>query len=251
MPPDHYECYRLAGYVFAQLSQVALRLIKLAVLALYYRVFPTIRMRRAVVTVASLVTIWLNMKGTCLNAVAADQAQIGANLGLDVLLFLPLPIIARMRISTAKKIGMVLLFTIGLATCFISGARLVLASIDLRYDTSYNPTPSLLQGQMVQIMIMAVYEPLGSILCANLPLTYKPVLIGLAGVFRKQDAFALPPDDGPSTWHHVPEGKKKERHERWYGDNNRSSNPNCQWLSSRCGRSPLGGGPGCPKLGNS
>ncbi|KAL4791096.1 hypothetical protein BDV19DRAFT_315365 [Aspergillus venezuelensis] len=226
MPPDHYEGYRLAGYIFAQLSQVALGLTKLAVLALYYRVFPTTRMRRAVITVASLVTIWLvsmeivyflfctpfekiwhrNMNGTCLDAVAADKAQIGANLGLDVLIFLlPLPIIARMRNPTTKKIGMVLLFTIGFVTCFISGARLVLANIDLGYDTSW---------QMVPIMIMAVYEPLGSILCANLPLTYKPVLTGLGGVFGKQDPFALPPDDGPSTWYHVHrkfrrEGRKK------------------------------------------
>ncbi|KAL4962062.1 uncharacterized protein BDV14DRAFT_203216 [Aspergillus stella-maris] len=157
MPPEHYEPYRLIGYVFTQLSQIALALTKLAVLALYYRVFPSQRMRRSVIYVVILVGAWMvameivyflfcrpfekiwhrNMEGTCVDAAKADKAHIATNMILDVIIFLlPMPIITRLRVPTGKKIGMGFLFTVGFATCFISGTRLVLGELGLAPDTS-------------------------------------------------------------------------------------------------------------------
>lgn len=105
-------------------------------LALYYRIFITPRFRLVVILTVVWVILWLmtmeivlglecrpiskfwnsSVEGTCFNLVAFSYFTNIANLVTDIWIFLlPLPVILRLQITKNKKIGLSLLFSVGLA----------------------------------------------------------------------------------------------------------------------------------------
>ncbi|RDW83548.1 uncharacterized protein DSM5745_03874 [Aspergillus mulundensis] len=175
---------------------------KLSVLALYYRAFPSLTIRRVSSATAVVTILWFlatdfawtfqcipvqkmwntMIDGNCLAAHSALYWQAGSNLGLDIWIFImPLPLIAKMRmISTRQKLCLVFLFSVGLASCVLGAARIALLvqvqmmSPDFTWDG-------------VPFSILSVWELVTALLCANLPIIYKPIAAG----FRRARAMGL------------------------------------------------------------
>ncbi|KKK25579.1 hypothetical protein AOCH_000075 [Aspergillus ochraceoroseus] len=195
------ETFMLGDYVFSHFYDFAIASTKLSVLALYYRLFPTQKFRFIVTLTAGFVFLWLatmefvlgfqcrpiqkfwnsEIPGKCFDLVAFSYFTNITNLATDIWIFvLPLPIILRLQISRPKKIGLSFLFSVGLATCAVSAVRLSVVVSQGSSDFTWAGVP---------LGILSVWEPLGGILCANLPIIYKP----LVTAFRR--AAGLPSAD--------------------------------------------------------
>jgi sterol desaturase/sphingolipid hydroxylase (fatty acid hydroxylase superfamily) len=106
------------------------------VLALYYRIFVTLKFRIVVLTTAVFVILWLmtmeillglqcrpisrfwdpDVPGKCLNLVEFTYFTNVTNLVTDIWIFsLPLPVIFKLQMSRNRKIALSFLFSIGLA----------------------------------------------------------------------------------------------------------------------------------------
>ncbi|KAL2850188.1 hypothetical protein BJY01DRAFT_136012 [Aspergillus pseudoustus] len=179
-------------YVFNHFYNFAIASTKLSVLALYHRIFPKPVFQRIVILTAIFVVLWLvtmelvmgfecrpiarlwekpweswdsTVEVGCLGLVAFGRFTNITNLATDLwILALPLPIIFGLQISTTKKIGLSFLFSMGLATCGVSAARLNVLVTRGSSDFTYASVP---------LRILSVWEPLGGILCANLPICHK------------------------------------------------------------------------------
>ncbi|GKZ23063.1 hypothetical protein AbraIFM66951_008995 [Aspergillus brasiliensis] len=192
LPTKEVETFMMGDYIFSHFYDVAIASTKLSVLALYYRIFITPKFRLVVILTVVWVILWLmtmeivlglecrpiakfwdsSVEGTCFNLVAFSYFTNIANLVTDIWIFLlPLPVILRLQITKNKKIGLSLLFSVGLATCAISAARLTVVVTQGSSDYTWAGVP---------LGILSAWEPLGGILCANLPVIYK----SLAAVFR-------------------------------------------------------------------
>lgn len=69
--------------------------------------------------------LWGALDGECLNLVASGYFINISNLVSDMWIFLlPIPTILRLHTSKHRKISLCFLFSVGLGTCVISGARL-------------------------------------------------------------------------------------------------------------------------------
>ncbi|KAL4797004.1 hypothetical protein BDV19DRAFT_377751 [Aspergillus venezuelensis] len=190
---EDVKTFMMGDYIFSHFYDFAIASTKLSVLALYYRIFPKPHFRRVVILTAVFVVMWLtamelvlgfqcrpiqrfwdlDVDGECFNLVAFSYFTNITNLVTDLwILVLPLPIIMRLHISRDKKIGLSLLFSVGLATCTVSAARLSVVVSQGSDDFTWASVP---------LGILSVWEPLGGILCANLPISYKP----LSAAFRK------------------------------------------------------------------
>lgn len=120
---------------------------KLSILALYYRVFispGTPYFRFAVHVTVGFVLAWIVVleivlgfecrpiqawwgaaSGTCLDTVAVGFFTNSTNMALDIWIFaMPIPTLLNMLASRSEKIRLCFLFSLGLATCSISAARL-------------------------------------------------------------------------------------------------------------------------------
>ncbi|KAL4925436.1 uncharacterized protein BDV17DRAFT_185127 [Aspergillus undulatus] len=190
---EDVKTFMMGDYIFSHFYDFAIASTKLSVLGLYYRVFPKPVFRRVVTLTAVFVVLWLatmefvlgfqcrpiqrfwdsDVDGECFNLVAFSYFTNITNLVTDLWIFvLPLPIIIRLHISRNKKIGLSLLFSVGLATCTVSAARLSVVVSQGSNDFTWAGVP---------LGILSVWEPLGGILCANLPISYRP----LSAAFRK------------------------------------------------------------------
>ena len=132
------------NYIFSHFYDVAIVSTKLSVLALYYRIFVTPVFQTIVIATATLIFMWLvtmevvlglecrpiqawwgATDGSCVNQVAFGYFTNITNLASDMWIFLlPIPTILRLQISKQRKISLCFLFSVGLGTCVISGARL-------------------------------------------------------------------------------------------------------------------------------
>ncbi|KAL3455772.1 hypothetical protein BJX64DRAFT_294731 [Aspergillus heterothallicus] len=185
--------FMMGDYIFSHFYNAAIASTKLSVLALYYRIFPKTTFRCLLILTATFVVLWLltmelvlgfqcrpiarfwdsDIPGACFDLVAFSYFTNITNLITDLWIFaLPIPIICGLQVSRNKKVGLSLLFSIGLATCAVSAARLSVVVSQGSPDFTY---------EGVSLGILSVWEPLGGILCANLPICYKP----LASGFRK------------------------------------------------------------------
>ncbi|KAL3474063.1 hypothetical protein BJX99DRAFT_271916 [Aspergillus californicus] len=227
VPEQDLKTFMLGDYVFSHFYDFAIASTKLSVLALYYRIFPKRAFRRVVILTAVFVLLWLatmsfvlgfmcrpiqrfwdvSVQGHCLNLVAFSYFTNITNLVTDLWIFvLPLPIILQLHVSRNKKIGLSFLFCIGLATCGISAARLSVVVSQGSSDFTCD----------VPLGILSVWEPLGGILCANLPITYKP----LSTAFRKVTGLSssdTSPDiskRSPRSWHRLDHMGKTKKHPR-------------------------------------
>ena len=112
---------------------------KLSILALYWRIFATVRFRAAVAVTAAVVFCWLVAievalglgcrpiqgwwdaaaaeAGSCVDKVAFTYATNSINLATDFWIFaMPLPVILGLQASMDRRIGLCFLFSVGLGT---------------------------------------------------------------------------------------------------------------------------------------
>ncbi|RDW81590.1 uncharacterized protein DSM5745_05147 [Aspergillus mulundensis] len=223
------------GYVATAIYIIATASTKLSVLSLYHRAFPSIKFQRMCLATAVIVIMWLlgslllqalicrpirklwepTTPGRCADTMVQNYFYTVSILALDLWIFaLPLPLILRMRmITTRKKIGLGCLFSIGLGTCLIVALRVVFIPTDPRMFCQYIPASpwrstthlTTLPANATVFVILTTWEPVGGILCANLPLIYKPV----ADAFRRimGTSRCSPGDDspqgGPHSWYQL------------------------------------------------
>ncbi|PYH87986.1 hypothetical protein BO71DRAFT_436202 [Aspergillus ellipticus CBS 707.79] len=185
LPTTEVEKFMRGDYIFSHFYDFAIASTKLSVLALYHRIFITPKFRLIVLATVVWVILWLmtmeivlglecrpiqkfwssGVAGTCFNLVAFSYFTNITNLLTDIWIFLlPVPVILRLQITREKKLGLSLLFSVGLATCAISAARLTVVVTQGSTDYTWAGVP---------LGILSAWEPLGGILCANLPLIYK------------------------------------------------------------------------------
>lgn len=127
--------YRQGNYIFSHFYNVTLGMIKLSILAFYYRVFITPAFRRVVLATIAFITLWVLtitivlalecrpiakfwnplVPGKCFNLVAFSYFTNISNLVTDIWIFLlPIPVIWRLHISNNQKLGLCGVFLIGL-----------------------------------------------------------------------------------------------------------------------------------------
>ncbi|KAL4947146.1 hypothetical protein BDW69DRAFT_190465 [Aspergillus filifer] len=239
LSPDSVRMIGMGQYVMGHMYQVAIALTKLSVLALYYRASNSKLFHRVVFATAAVVVLWLinieillfwvcqpisifwgNHDGFCYDMCAFALSNNIINLCMDLwILVLPLPIIFRMRVSTKHKILLSSLFSIGLATCGVSAARIPFNHIECRVDTTYT---------LSTLTIFSMWEPLGGILCANIPIIYKP--LGMA--IRRRFGWSTTimenpaPDQESPSWAHFKQAVQRKKIPCWEistGDNTQNS----------------------------
>ncbi|KAG6366929.1 hypothetical protein INS49_001110 [Diaporthe citri] len=174
----------LGNYIFSHFYDVAIVSTKLSVLALYYRVFVTPAFRTIVILTAAFILLWLvtmdvvlglecrpiqawwgATDGSCVDLVAFGYFTNIINLASDMWIFLvPNPTILRLHTSKYRKISLCFLFSVGLGTCVISGARLSVIFSTGVTDITWDEVP---------LGILSAWEPCGGILCANVPMIYR------------------------------------------------------------------------------
>ncbi|GCB17918.1 hypothetical protein AAWM_00803 [Aspergillus awamori] len=233
LPTKEVETFMMGDYIFSHFYDVAIASTKLSVLALYYRIFITPKFRLVIILTVVWVILWLmtmeivlglecrpiakfwnsSVEGTCFNLVAFSYFTNIANLVTDIWIFLlPLPIILHLQITKNKKIGLSLLFSVGLATCAISAARLTVVVTQGSSDYTWAGVP---------LGILSAWEPLGGILCANLPIIYKSlaaVLRSIKGTLRTHGSRSA----HPSSTQRQAKSSANNHHNTWLQLNNGS-----------------------------
>ncbi|KAF1918110.1 hypothetical protein BDU57DRAFT_187414 [Ampelomyces quisqualis] len=175
---------RKGDYIFSHFYDLALVAVKLGILAFYYRVFVHTIFRSVVLATAAFVVAWgigitvtlflacrpLNaywdatIKGQCLTMVTFVYFTNVSNLITDICIFLmPIPMIWHLQLQTKKKLLLSFIFCIGLATCVISSIRLTVVLGRGSADFTWYYVP---------LGAYSVFEPLGGILCTNLPIIW-------------------------------------------------------------------------------
>ncbi|KAH7130846.1 hypothetical protein EDB81DRAFT_845510 [Dactylonectria macrodidyma] len=116
---------------------------------------------------------WTPLKeGTCLDLRSFYYASFGVKLATDIILFVqPIPVVWRLQLSTAKRIGVVLMLSLGLFVCVISIIRVTYISV-IKGDITY---------ALVEPMLWSEIEVCALILCACIP-SFRPFLRGFPSV---------------------------------------------------------------------
>ncbi|OCK95967.1 uncharacterized protein K441DRAFT_63631 [Cenococcum geophilum 1.58] len=226
---EDLKIFRKGDYVFSHFYDMALGSVKLAILAFYYRVFIVPIFQRIVLATAAFVVCWEiaitvtlalvcrpintfwddSVKGTCLNLVTFTYFTNISNLATDIWIFLlPIPVILRLQLPLSRKIGLCAIFSVGLATCVVSAIRITVVlghgSPDFTWAT-------------VSLGAYSVFEPLGGILCTNLPIIwhmYRKIRSPLKNTsYSKQTQSTRPSrpsrqhssvDESPNRWLPLP-----------------------------------------------
>lgn len=123
------------NYIFSHFYNITLGMVKLSILAFYYRIFIIPLFRRIVLATITFIGLWVltitvvlalqcrpirkfwnpAVPGTCFDLVAFSYFTNITNLVTDVWIFLlPVPLIIRLHISTSRKIGLCGVFMVGL-----------------------------------------------------------------------------------------------------------------------------------------
>ncbi|KAJ4362601.1 hypothetical protein N0V95_001406 [Ascochyta clinopodiicola] len=175
---------RKGDFVFSHFYDLALVSVKLGILAFYWRIFIHPIFRKIILATAAFVVAWgigitvtlflvcrpLNaywdrtVNGTCLTIVTFTYFTNISNLISDIWIFLmPVPMIWHLQLQTKKKLLISLIFCVGLATCVVSSLRLtvVLGHGNPNFTWYYVPLGAY-----------SVFEPLGGILCTNIPIIW-------------------------------------------------------------------------------
>ncbi|KAF2016402.1 hypothetical protein BU24DRAFT_200936 [Aaosphaeria arxii CBS 175.79] len=182
--PGDQAMVRKGDYVFSHFYDIALVSVKLGILAFYYRVFAIPVFRKVVLATAAFVIAWgigitvtlllvcrplraywdASVAGTCLHLVTFTYFTNISNLITDIWIFLmPVPVIWHLQLQTKKKLLLSFIFSVGIATCVVSALRLrvVLGHGYADFTWSYVPLGAF-----------SAFEPLGGILCTNLPIIW-------------------------------------------------------------------------------
>ncbi|KAH5377370.1 hypothetical protein HBI81_036470 [Parastagonospora nodorum] len=175
---------RKGDYIFSHFYDFALVFVKLGILAFYWRVFVHPVFRTAVLATAFFVIAWgigitvtlflacrplkaywdITVKGDCLTMVTFTYFTNISNLITDIWVFLmPIPMIWHLQLQTKKKLIISLIFCFGLATCIVSSIRLTVVLGRGSPDFTWYYVP---------LGAYSVFEPLGGILCTNIPIIW-------------------------------------------------------------------------------
>ncbi|KAI3328106.1 hypothetical protein HD806DRAFT_350269 [Xylariaceae sp. AK1471] len=196
LPPGNLSKYLEGDYIFSHFYDFAIVSTKLSILALYYRIFATAKMRIFILITAALVLAWLvemevilglgcrpiqgwwdakvTATAKCVNKVAFTYSTNILNLIFDIWIFaMPIPIILKLNVNKEKRIALCFLFSIGLGVCAISIARLSVIFSAGSDDVTWNEVP---------LGILSAWEPCGAILVANLPIIYRTVARGFKSI---------------------------------------------------------------------
>lgn len=182
--PHDLMMVRQGDYVFSHFYDIALVSVKLGILAFYHRVFVVPLFRKIVIATAAFVIAWgigitvtlalacrpieafwdANVKGDCLELVTFTYFTNISNLITDVWIFLmPIPVIWHLQLQTKKKLLLCFIFSVGLATCVVSAIRLTVVLGHGNPDFTWYYVP---------LGAYSAFEPLGGILCTNLPIIW-------------------------------------------------------------------------------
>ncbi|KAH7309694.1 hypothetical protein B0I35DRAFT_515107 [Stachybotrys elegans] len=166
----------------------AVTCVKLSILFLYRRIFPSRRFLVALYTVGGLVLAWFitsvfiavfhcfplsmawdpSVEGHCINLGLASLLLGIANILIDfVMLGLPLPLVWRLQMETRKKMLLGMTFLAGGLACIVSMVRLFYAS---RFARKYDPG-----WDAVVIGILSGLEVSAAII-ASCTVTFRPLI---------------------------------------------------------------------------
>jgi len=181
---------RKGDFVFSNFYDLALVFVKLSILAFYWRVFVHPLFRKIICATAAFVIAWgigitvtlflvcrplqaywdFTVNAKCFTIVPFVYFTNISNLITDIWIFLmPVPSIWHLQLQTKKKLLLSLIFCIGLATCVVSSIRLTVVLGRGNPDFTWYYVP---------LGAYSVFEPLGGILCTNLPIVWH--------IFRKR-----------------------------------------------------------------
>lgn len=174
------------------LYSILITLVKLSVLVMYRRVFPTTLVLRGTYVLGALSIVWwiavilvtflqctplngmwelFTVKTTCMDKLGLFIGNAIPNLSIDVLILaLPLYEVARLQMTKLKKTGILAIFLLGGVTVVIGGLRLS-SGLDLLSDPDSDYT--LMVGPL---WAWTVVEPAMGIVCACLPTVGGPVV---------------------------------------------------------------------------
>ncbi|KAI0407087.1 hypothetical protein F4802DRAFT_605889 [Xylaria palmicola] len=187
LPPGSVSVYLKGDYIFSHFYDFAIASTKLSILALYYRIFGTTRMRIVILITAGFVFAWLvemeiilglgcrpiegwwdpavAATAKCVDKVAFTYSTNILNLIFDLWIFaMPIPLIVKLDVNWERRIALCCLFSVGLAVCGISIGRLSVVFSAGSPDVTWFEVP---------LGILSAFEPCGAILCANLPIIYR------------------------------------------------------------------------------
>ncbi|KAL4891144.1 hypothetical protein BDV59DRAFT_194593 [Aspergillus ambiguus] len=167
-------------FIEENLYVLCIAMIKSSMLLLYLRLFPTPTLRGAVLCTLAFTTAWGlasffaqvfscnpisyywlswdgQHRGKCVSHNALLLAHAIINIILDVVVIgLPMPTLLKLRMSLEKRIGMCLMFAVGIVVTIISILRLVEA---VGFNSTTNPTMCVWSILEVDIGIMCSCMP--------------------------------------------------------------------------------------------
>ncbi|KAL4865148.1 hypothetical protein BDV12DRAFT_200431 [Aspergillus spectabilis] len=210
---EHLQRYVKLNLALSHLYNFASASTKLSVIALYFRVLPKHTFQSVLLLTAGITLMWLlalemvdlvvcpdqnvDQAGElrqCMNISAFTGFVSISNLLLDLWIFLlPLPITLRLKVSRKKKIGISVMFSLGLAVCGVCAAKVWVY---------YSGGVEDLTWTSAKLYMFSTWEAFGTILCSNIPVTYKPLVV----FFRK--VTGLPPA--------APDRSRSHSHRSWY-----------------------------------
>ncbi|KAL1889491.1 hypothetical protein Sste5346_008869 [Sporothrix stenoceras] len=175
-----FESFLVLQFVAALTYIWAFVLIKLSFAVFYLRVIPTSGFRRLNYIIIAILAaqgveetfvvcfacrpiykFWRPaVEGTCLNLLNFYYISFGIKLATDIVLFLePIPTLLRLKLPWVKRIGLVLMFSLGLLTCVISIIR----------ATYLNDTSNDVTWRLVDPIDWSTAEVCSLIICACIP----------------------------------------------------------------------------------
>ncbi|KUJ10782.1 uncharacterized protein LY89DRAFT_787162 [Mollisia scopiformis] len=217
-------------YIIIQVSA------KASLLLLYHRIFPDERFKRIVQACMAFVglhgvifiivilfqclplaSIWNHaIEGHCANLQAIAYAGAAFSILEDlVILVLPLPQLNTLSLPLNKKLGLMLMFSVGSFACVTSMVRLkFIAQVSTTYDISWTN---------VNILIWSVMEVDVTLICACLPALRPLILQYIPGLYKSAISTTK------STWN----GSYRMR--KWRSMNELRPNPQLPKSSSAIG----------------
>ncbi|KAL4939192.1 hypothetical protein BDV06DRAFT_214513 [Aspergillus oleicola] len=181
---DIDECMKLF-FIEEVLYVISTALVKLSMLLLYLRLFPNRLLRLAIFISLAITTAWavgsffaqlFSCQPISYYWKQWDQEHVGhcvshndlllshsiINIVLDVLvIILPMPVLVKLHMSLEKRIGMCLMFAVGLVVTVISMLRLVES---VGFNTTMNPTKDF-----VPVGVWSLLEIDIGIMCSCMP----------------------------------------------------------------------------------
>ncbi|KAI9678954.1 MAG: hypothetical protein M1829_001939 [Trizodia sp. TS-e1964] len=182
--PENLPQYLKVLYALSILYLTGITLVKLSVLFLYRRIFPQPAFQRLVWITVGLVASYgivsvliaanlcfpfdhLWNQNVCFDQVKFIYGTTAFNTALDILIFaLPIPLLWKLHVPRGKKAALISIFLVGLGVCFLSIARILFIKDFNDPDVTY---------ASVTYVILADYEILFSVCCANFSVAY-PVI---------------------------------------------------------------------------